>query len=307
MNDNRTHYLSFIICARNEERGKIETTLEGIIHSVGSLDHEIVLIDDCSVNPITCLRKEIRLFRNSEPHGVSLCRRQGAKVANGDILVWLDGHMTFEHDWLKHMLAYVESGSLLCPAAWDYEQTKCHCWGSDLTWCKKRNYHLKLSPGFVMTHRKNFPGHGAFPVPVIIGGCCMMLQKSYLKIGGFSPLMRVWGMEDIDISLRAWMSGVGVQCITDAQVGHLYRTTFPYNVNFAHVEFNQLATIKTIFEDKTSQTLEQFFAPLPNEVSKWLDDDKVQIQNWRRIVQSRKLLNDKELIHHIMPSLSLIL
>ena len=66
---------------------------------------------------------------------------------------------------------------------------------------------------------------------------------------------------------RAWLAGFGVKCVTDAGVGHLSRPAFPYTVRFDDVEFNQLMSIRTVFEAQTSTLLESFFDPLPDGVA----------------------------------------
>jgi GT2 family glycosyltransferase len=91
---------------------------------------------------------------------------------------------------------------------------------------------------FILHHRTSRPLQDAVEVPMIIGSCYMMSRSSYDKVGGFCPLFRGWGADDVDISIRAWMSGLGVKCITNAAVGHLYRSKFPYHVEYDHLEFN---------------------------------------------------------------------
>ncbi len=82
-------------------------------------------------------------------------------------------------------------------------------------------------------------------------------------MGGCSPLFRVWGAANQDISARAWIAGLGVKCVTGAKVGHLSRSTLPYPVHFEHLEFNQLVMVHTTFEEHSVQALEQYFKPFP--------------------------------------------
>src|SRR5262249_8377230 len=152
---------------------------------------------------------------------VSRARRLGAALAEGDVLVWLDAHMTFAADWLPRMLAHVDTGALLCSAFWDYDRARCHCWGAEFVWSAERDYPRQRSPGFALRHRTSYPGPGAVDVPMVIGACYMMRRDGYERLGGCSPLFKVWGVDEQDLSARAWMAGVGVKCVTAAQVGHL--------------------------------------------------------------------------------------
>jgi glycosyltransferase involved in cell wall biosynthesis len=295
--------ISFIITSRNESKSILEATITGLLSTSARYATEIIVIDDGSSVPIAGLCRDVRLFRNPEPIGVSQSRRRGANIATGDVLVWLDAHMTFADNWLDQMLAHVESGSLLCSAAWDYNRSTCYCWGVDIEWCAERNYEKGLSPGFIVRHRTSRPRQDAAEVPMVIGSCYMMSRSSYNKLGGFSPLFRAWGQDDVDISIRAWISGLGVKCITQAAVGHLYRSKFPYPVEYDHLEFNQLVMIHSIFDESTIQMLEEYFKPLSAKVIGWLENVEPGLEKWREEIQSKRRLSDKELFRKFAPSI----
>lgn len=135
---------------------------------------------------------------------------------------------------------------------------------------------------------------------MIIGGCKMILRETYEQTGGFSPLFRVYGVEDIDLSMRAWITGLGVKCVTGARVGHLYRSTFPYHVNFDHIEFNQLLMVRTVFEESTVQALEEAFKPIPAQVGEWFE--QVNWLSWRATVQANRKMSDTDFILRFLPT-----
>lgn len=134
---------------------------------------------------------------------------------------------------------------------------------------------------------------------MIIGACYMMLRSSYQQLGGCSPLFLVWGADDQDISARAWIAGFGVRCVTGAKVGHLSRTTFPYPVHFEHLEFNQLAMVRTIFEERTVQVLEGHFKPFPEVVERWLE--QTDFSGFRKVIQSSRHMSDAEFFRRFAP------
>jgi len=291
--------ISFLITARNESQSVLSTTIDGLLETTAQHPREIIVIDDGSDVPVTHASTEVRVIRNPEPLGVSRSRRYASSIASGDVLVWLDAHMTFAPDWLDHMLNHVDSGALLCSAFWDYELSTCHCWGADFLWCGERNYWEGRSPGFGLRHRTRFPGPGAVEVPMIVGACYMTLRSSYEEFGGCSPLFRVYGADDIDISARAWIAGLGVKCVTSAKVGHMSRSAFPYPVHFEHFEFNQLAMVRTLFEEQTVGILEQYFKPLPEVVEQWLN--QTDFSGFREEVQSRRRMSDEEFFRRFAP------
>lgn len=150
--------IAFLITARNESQSVLDTTIDGLLETTKQHPREIIVIDDGSDVPVACISPEVRVIRNPGPIGVSRARRYAASIASGDVLVWLDAHMTFAPDWVDHMLNHVDSGALLCSAFWDYEQTTCYCWGADFLWCGERSYWEGHSVGFQLRPRTQFPG-----------------------------------------------------------------------------------------------------------------------------------------------------
>jgi glycosyltransferase involved in cell wall biosynthesis len=293
--------VSFIITSRDEEPALLASTINGLLATTNQSDREIIVIDDGSSVPVICLQGEIILIRHPEPIGVSRSLRRGAEVASGDIIVWLDAHMTFAPDWLDEMLRYVDSGSLLCSAFWNYEQTVRHCFGARFVWCGERDYMKQHSPGLTFDHLTEFPGSGCVEVPMVIGACYMISRDSYERLGGFSPLFRIWGCNEQDLSARAWLMGVGAKCVTEARVGHFSRTRFPYTVKFDHVEFNQLMLLRTVFEESTIEMLEECFKPIPPLVQEWVNQEDWIA--WRKVVQSSRQISDAEFFRRFLPDI----
>jgi hypothetical protein len=87
--------------------------------------------------------------------------------------------------------------------------------------------------------------------------------------------------------------------VADARVGHLSRKSFPYPVYYDHVEFNQLAFIRSVFDHRTVEALQGSFEPLSDPVRTWLTE--VDIGAWRAIVQGARRLTDRELFARILP------
>jgi glycosyltransferase involved in cell wall biosynthesis len=295
--------VSFIITTRDEPQPLLGTTIAGLLQASSGSDEagEIIVIDDGSLVPVAQRIPEVHVVRNPTTLGVSQSRRRGASVATGDVLVWLDAHMSFAPAWLDHMLAHVDSGALLCAAWWDYELTKPLCWGADFLWRAERDYSKGYSLGFNFRHRTQFSGEGAVDVPMVIGACYMMLRESYERLGGFSPFFRTWGKDEQDISARAWLAGLGVKCVTDAHVGHLTRSRFLYPVRWEEIEFNQLAMVRTVFEPDTAATLEELLKPIPKQTQEWLDE--TDFSAWRVVVQSTRKMSDAEFFSRFLPEL----
>ena len=136
---------------------------------------------------------------------------------------------------------------------------------------------------------------------MVIGACYMLVLESYETLGGFSPLFRVWGADEQDLSARAWLAGLGVRCVADARVGHFWRPTFPYPVYFEDLEFNQLAMVRSVFDDASIAMLEPSFHPIPPRVQQWLE--AVDVAAWRETVQSARRVEDRDFFLRFLPEL----
>jgi GT2 family glycosyltransferase len=285
---------SFIITTRDEPPQTLNATLAGLARTAAHVRHEVIVVDDGSRAPVAALPDGVTLLRSAEPRGVSPSRRIGAAAARGEILVWLDAHMSFADDWLDPMLQHARSGALVCSAFCDYDLATSHCWGADYFWCGERDYWHQRYPGFGLRHRVAPPAADVVDVPMIIGACYALSQPAYRRLGGFSPLFRAWGVDEQDICLRAHLLGIPVRCVTAARVGHLSRNAFPYPVCFEHLEYNQLVMIRSVFEEQTVARLERYFAPIPHAVDVWLDE--IDLEPWRTELQSRRVCPDEELL-----------
>jgi hypothetical protein len=79
----------------------------------------------------------------------------------------------------------------------------------------------------------------------------------------------------------------------------LWRPTFPYPVHFEHLEFNQLAMVRTIFEDHTVNVLERYFEPVPEVAEEWVN--RTDFSELREEVQTRRRISDEEFFHRFAP------
>jgi GT2 family glycosyltransferase len=294
---------SIIITTRNEEPALLEATLSGIRETTPDGAVEIIVVDDGSDAPVAPgSLGAARLLRHPTPLGVCESRRSGALLARGELLIWLDAHMSFGAHWLQQLAVQAHPDALVCSPFWTYDLKDCMCWGADLTWNSERDYYAGKYPGFGLRHRVERPPDAAPDVPMVIGACYAMHREAYERLGGFSPHFRIWGIDEQDISARTWLCGMRVLCATHAQVGHFSRAAFPYAVQYEHLEFNQLAMLRTVFEKSTIERLEPQFAPIPDTVSSWLAS--TDLAPWRKSVQRRRKLTDAEFFKRFLPELS---
>ncbi|MEA2258826.1 MAG: hypothetical protein QOJ51_1651 [Acidobacteriaceae bacterium] len=290
---------SIIITARNEDPQVLEATLAGVEATTRHLRAELVVVDDGSERVVQCRGRRLQLVRNDVSAGTCKARRIGAELAAGPFLVWLDAHMSFGTGWLEQLLVHADTRSLLCSPFWTYDLKRCMCWGADIRWSSTRDYFAGKQPGFSLVHRTTEPDLAITQVPMVIGACYAMQRAAYEELGGFSPLYRVWGLDELDLCSRAWMAGLGVACVSFAKVGHLSRAAFPYAVQYDHLEFNQMVLLHTIFDTDTIARLGAHFSPLPQQPSAWLAE--TDLTPWRSLVQAKRRMSDVEFFRRFSP------
>lgn len=93
--------LSIIIACLNDHNEIIQTVLS-IQRTTHGRDLEVIVIDDCSDDPIVLPSElNVSLFRNAERLGPGASRHIGVEKATGDYILLLDSHMRFEAGWYE--------------------------------------------------------------------------------------------------------------------------------------------------------------------------------------------------------------
>lgn len=239
-----------IVIAVHNEREHLEKTIASCVAGCATLDHEIIVADDAS-NDLdeTGLIKQfpgIRVSSSRERLGPSPTKDRGARIATGDILLFLDAHCAAEPGAISRLVEVVESGpedAIIIPtvAALDTE-----------TWKTTQN---RQGHGYVITldtfHGQwvslrqmksvEIQGRALYESPSLMG-CAIALRKTlYEKLDGFDLDMRFWGIEDVDLALRCWMLGGQVLHDPQAIIGHRFQPSFSnYSAPREHIVANQM-------------------------------------------------------------------
>lgn len=199
--------------------------------------------------------------------------------------------MQFQDGWLEEMLEAARDGALVCSPWHNYDMSKAHCYGVDFVWTQK-SY-----GGITHKGRRKRPRARSSRVPMILGACYMMQSESYHQIGGFSPLYRTWGLDEQDLSIRAWLAGKEVRCANRAVVGHLDSkdgSEKPWAIEGWRTSANHILLLKTVFEESSWPSFAPFYEPFAPEVEAELTSRAAEIQVWRELVQSTRVRSDKE-------------
>ena len=239
-----------IIIATHNERETLLNTVRACVEGAAGVDCEIVVGDDASTDGSVAQVKRqfsaVRVVRHEERQGVSPTRHAAARTARGETLLFLDGHSNPEPGAIVRLVEDVEQTrgeAVITPkiSALDADRWENAARQSG------HGYRLELE-GFdcgwlpLGQLRQVKEGPRTFYESPAAIGCAMAVGRPlYEALWGFDPDMRKWGVEDLDFSLKCWLSGHRILHDPQAVVGHRFQTTFEnYDAPIDNFLVNQL-------------------------------------------------------------------
>jgi GT2 family glycosyltransferase len=239
--------------------------------SKNNLKFEIIVVDDNSQDLSTeflksnlngDIYKDVILIETQNA-GAANARNIGAKAAKGKYLFFCDAHIKVPDNWLDSLVNTLISynADLVAPCIADMSNILAAGYGQ--TWDSE------LRVVWLMDKPKE-----GTEIPIAGGAALGITKEAFEKIDGFQKLFMVWGKEDEEICLRAWLYGYKIVVNPRIIVQHLFRKKFPYEVTAANVIYNMLCLAYCHFGKKRrSKTIQiaknnPFFSIAANEVNK---------------------------------------
>jgi GT2 family glycosyltransferase len=229
----RVHTVSVVIVSRNEGR-ELRLTVENLCDTLPRRQRELIVVDDGSTDGSTRFLKrypEVRLVRSTGV-GVANARNLGGAQASGDAIVFCDAHMRMPKGWHRPLLEPLQSETVgaVAPGVYSLEEPR------------RRGFGLYVSGPDLHARWNQQPGKKPVPVAVL-PGCFLAMRRDVFKAtGGFDSGMRQLGGNDNELSLRLWLLGYELLIVPRIEVGHLFRTTIPFDATWAAVLHNRLRT-----------------------------------------------------------------
>ena len=226
--------VSVVIPAFNEGAYLVDT-VERILDVTDHDAFDVVVADDGSTDGsgervARRFGPHVRVVRGGEL-GVSGARNLGAQRAEGEVLVFLDGHSYVQPDWLTLLCAPLERPEvgMVGPGLADLRRGDRNA-GYGAAWSG-------AALGMVW-----LPRHcdDPYPVPLLPGACQALRRADFERVGGYDDGMRRWGSEDLELSLRLWLLGLELLVQPKTLVHHLFRDRQTYRVDPAQVGYNRL-------------------------------------------------------------------
>lgn len=199
--------ISVIIPSYNSAK-TIVKTIEAIKKQEGlEKTPEIIIVDDGSLDrTIEVLNKTENIIVISQKNsGPATARNNGAKIANGEILVFTDSDTVPHKDWLKNLTSPFENKNIVATTGTYSIENK----GSKLAQLIQEEIEYK---------------HSKYNDFVAFGGSYnLAIRKDlFFDIGGFNEEYKNASGEDVDISYKIINKGYKIKFVKDAIVGHYH-------------------------------------------------------------------------------------
>lgn len=259
---------SVIIVFHNEAWSTLLRTVHSvIIRSPKQLLKEIILVDDASDRTflkdelddyVSRLPVHVAVLHIEERVGLIRARLQGAAIASGEVLTFLDAHCECTTGWLTPLLARIakDRRKVVCPIidiinddTFAYVKSFEMHWGA-INW----ELHFRwftIGDETIKLRQRDLTS--PFKTPVMAGGLFAISKSYFEEIGTYDEQMDIWGGENIEISFRIWQCGGSVEIVPCSHVGHIFRRASPYSFprpgGISAVLFSNLARVAEVWMD----------------------------------------------------------
>lgn len=241
----KTPRASIVIAGHNEGELLLKT-VESCLENTSGLGFEVVIADDASTDGSAqaVLRRHphVRLVSHPQRRGTSPTKDLGARSSRGDVIIFIDAHCKPEpwsieilvndaEEWKEDAIFTPRVPSLDCER-WENDRRQVG-YGYTMSLDKFECSWIGLD---AMKRRDRY-----YESPAFVGCCFALTRRLYEKLGGLDPDMIEWGVEDIDLGLRAWLMGHAVLHDPFTAIGHRFRTRFDtFTVTSEGVLVNQI-------------------------------------------------------------------
>lgn len=180
---------------------------------------------------------KVKIVRSKSRLGIVKARIQGALIAKGATLTFLDSHIEVTEGWLIPLLDRITRfpNAIVTPLidrihddtfefiTQSYME-KFHVGG--FTW----SLNFEWFP--ISKHRMKARHDPTDPVktPTIAGGLFTIDRIYFRTLGMYDPNYQIWGSENLELSFKTWMCGGRMEIVPCSRVGHVYRYKSPFQI-----------------------------------------------------------------------------
>lgn len=240
--------VSVVIPVFDEHWSTLLRTVYSVLNrSPPELLRDIILVDDFSdrENLKEPLDKfvadnlpKVKVIHLEERTGLIGARLAGAKLATGDVLVFLDSHCEATVNWLPPLLDPIAANYKVCMCPFidviSHESFEYRAQDEGARGAFDWQLYYKRLP-ITDEDQQNMPE--PFASPVMAGGLFAISAKFFWELGGYDPGLDIWGGEQYELSFKIWQCGGAMYDAPCSRVGHVYRGPMDSKPNPRKVDF----------------------------------------------------------------------
>ncbi|CAH2233799.1 jg19570 [Pararge aegeria aegeria] len=242
---------SVIIVFHNEAWSTLMRTVMSVL-----IRTPVVLLKQAKLEDAVARLNKVKLLRSVNRTGLVGARLMGARVATGNVLVFLDAHCEVTQGWIEPLLDRAGSDDVfICPHidllsddTLAYTKSIDAHWGA-FSW--RLHFRWLMPSNEVMINKSKNPSK-PYPTPAMAGGLFAVRKSLFWRLGGYDEGMIIWGAENLELSWRAWQCGARIEISPCSRVGHIFRRHSPYKYpgGVAKVLNSNLARAATVWMDE---------------------------------------------------------
>lgn len=231
--------VSVIIPFHNEHWTTLLRTVTSVVkRSPPELLKEIILVDDFSSKDFSKKPLDDYLAANftkviaihlPERSGLIRARLSGAKIASGEVLIFLDSHTECNINWLPPLLEPIAQDYKICVCPFidvvQYETFEYRAQDEGARGAFDWEFFYKRLP--LLPEDLKHPAE-PFKSPVMAGGLFAISSKFFWELGGYDEGLDIWGGEQYELSFKIWQCGGEMYDAPCSRVGHIYRKYAPF-------------------------------------------------------------------------------
>uniref|UniRef100_A0A182W887 Ricin B lectin domain-containing protein n=1 Tax=Anopheles minimus TaxID=112268 RepID=A0A182W887_9DIPT len=216
----------------------LRTIYSALNRSPPHLLKEVIIVDDGSTKGFLHDKLEyyvkrhlpkVKLIRQHERTGLIKARLAGAKVASGDVLVFLDSHTEAGYNWLPPLLEPIAENpkTCVCPLidVIDDQTFDVHPQDEGGRGLFDWTFHYKR---ILVKPENRISPTEPFPSPIMAGGLFAIAADFFWELGGYDEELDIWGAEQYEISFKIWQCGGRMVDTPCSRFGHIYRSYSPF-------------------------------------------------------------------------------
>lgn len=234
---------SVIIIFHNEAWTVLLRTVQSVINeSPSQFLEEVILVDDASdkdylgkpLDDYVAGNEKVKLIRLRERSGLIVARIAGSDAAKGEVVLFLDSHCEVITGWLEPLLDVLDKNpkaSVVPIIETINDETfvvnNVSIEGIQVggfTWDLIFNWHTLPERERLNRTRRTDP----IRTPTMAGGLFAIRKDWFEALGKYDPQLRIWGGENLELSLKVWMCGGELVTSPCSHVGHIFRKRSPY-------------------------------------------------------------------------------